>query len=211
MKRLLRGLAVLLWLVSFVVAYLWFCDPSQPKYEPFLQLLALFALGVTAAAGWLDRRPIVASVKRLAPIRRNVELSDAHRDFLRQLNQSKVDYLVIAGFAGLFYGRVVETHDLDIWVGHHPDNITRLQSVINKLAPPYSIAASADAASGMVSIACARGAPIDISSVPKLQGKDFYSFYRRRERIIINGTPVSVISRHDHRQQTAYKFDPVET
>lgn len=211
MKRLLRGLAVLLWLASIVVAYLWFRDPSQPKYEPLLQLLALFALGVTAVVGWRDRRPIVASVKRLAPIRRNVELSDAHRDFLHQLNQSKVDYLVVAGFAGLFYGHVVKTHDLDIWVGHHPGNIRRLKAVIDKLAHPYSVKAPVDAVSSIVSIACAGGAPIDISSVPKLQGENFYSFYRRRERIIINGIPVSVISRHDHRQHTAYKFDPVET
>ena len=211
MKRLLRVLAVLLWIASLVVACIWFHDPSLPKCEPLLQLLALFALGVTAAVGWIERRPIIALMRRLAPVRREVELAPAHREFLHQLNQSNVDYLVISGFAGLFYGRVVETHDLDIWVGDDSANTKRLLTLLREVEHPYSLKTPIDQGSDTISVACAGTSPVDISMRPKLQGEDFYSFYSRREKIIINGLSVSVISRRDHRQQTAYKFDASAT
>ena len=211
MKRLLRASAVLLWIASLVVASIWVHDPSRSRCEPLLQLLALFAVCVTAAVGWLERRPLAASVKRLAPARREVELAPAHREFLNQLNLNDVDYLVFAGFAGLFYGRIVETHDLDVWVGHASANVDRLRSLLRKLEHPYSVSGPADQGSNVVSIACTGAAPVDINTRPKLQGEDFYSFYARRDKIIINGLPVSVISRRDHRQQTAYKFDTTTT
>jgi len=210
MKRFLRGLAIFLWLASFAVACLWFQDPVRAKCEPLLQILALLAFGVTAVAGWLERRKIVPWVKRIRPPKRDVALVDGHRKFICELNDKKVEYLIIGGFAGLFYGRVVQTHDLDVWIGHHPYNHQRLASALRGLGYDPSIIKHPQLNSGFVPVARAGGTPIDLYTFPSMNGQDFYLFYSRREKVIINELPVSVISQRDNRQQTAYKFDPVK-
>lgn len=210
MKRLLRGLVILLWFASFMVACLWLCKPSCAKCEPLLYILALLTIGTTAIAGWLDRRKIVPWVKRLRPTKCDIELVNSHRTFIDKLNDKKVEYLIIGGFAELFYGRVVQTHDLDVWIGHHPNNHQRLASALRTLGHNPSIIKSPQPKSGFVPVVRTGGTPIDLYTFSNISGQDFYSFYSRRGKIIINDLPVSVISQRDNRQQTAYKFDPVK-
>ena len=52
------------------------------------------------------------------------------KEFLRLLNESEVQYLVIGGYAVSYHGYVRTTEDLDIWVAVHPENAQKLVSAL---------------------------------------------------------------------------------
>lgn len=53
------------------------------------------------------------------------------KEFLLLLNQNKVKYLVIGGYAVVFYGYVRFTGDVDIWIAADQDNAQNLIKAID--------------------------------------------------------------------------------
>lgn len=47
-------------------------------------------------------------------------------DFILALNQKKVEYLLVGGYAVIFHGYNRTTGDLDIWINPTPDNYNKL-------------------------------------------------------------------------------------
>ena len=48
------------------------------------------------------------------------------KEFLRLLNSSEVEYLVIGGYAVNYYGYPRATADMDVWVGIDPGNAQKM-------------------------------------------------------------------------------------
>ena len=61
-----------------------------------------------------------------------VELPKDFKDFLRLLNDEKVDYLLIGGYAVGYYGYPRATNDIDIWIAIHPENSQKVVNVLKK-------------------------------------------------------------------------------
>jgi predicted nucleotidyltransferase len=61
-----------------------------------------------------------------------VELPKDFKDFLRLLNDEKVDYLLIGGYAVGYYGYPRATNDIDIWIAIHPENAQKVVNVLKK-------------------------------------------------------------------------------
>ena len=62
-----------------------------------------------------------------------MDLNHVHADlkeFLRLLNENKVEYVIIGGYAVNFYGYHRMTDDLDVFVAIHPDNARRLMATL---------------------------------------------------------------------------------
>ena len=59
-------------------------------------------------------------------------ISEDFEDFLRLLNQNKVDYLVVGGYAMAFHGNPRYTGDLDIWINISDKNASKMLAVINE-------------------------------------------------------------------------------
>ncbi len=53
-------------------------------------------------------------------------LTDDFREFLRLLNASRVDYLLVGGYAVGLHGYPRATIDLDVWVRATPENAVRV-------------------------------------------------------------------------------------
>lgn len=53
-------------------------------------------------------------------------------DFIQLLNQHKVDYLVVGGYAMAFHGRPRYTGDLDIWINISQENASRMIAVLKE-------------------------------------------------------------------------------
>lgn len=53
-------------------------------------------------------------------------LSPDFRDFVKFLNDSGVNYLVVGGYAVALHGHPRYTKDLDIWIELDPDNAKRI-------------------------------------------------------------------------------------
>jgi predicted nucleotidyltransferase len=58
------------------------------------------------------------------------------RDFLLALNNSKVEYLIIGGYAVILHGYSRTTGDLDIWVNCTTANYNRLKSAFAEFKMP---------------------------------------------------------------------------
>lgn len=57
-------------------------------------------------------------------------LTDDFREFLSLLNASRVDYLLVGGYAVGLHGYPRATVDLDIWVAATPDNAGRVVAAV---------------------------------------------------------------------------------
>lgn len=61
-----------------------------------------------------------------------MKLPDDFRDFLKLLNDHRIRYLLIGGYAVGLHGYPRATGDLDIWVDSQPENSERLTAAVRK-------------------------------------------------------------------------------
>ena len=59
-----------------------------------------------------------------------MKLPEDFRDFIKLLNDQKVKYLIVGGYAVGFYSRPKFTQDLDIWIENSEENAQRVQLVL---------------------------------------------------------------------------------
>jgi hypothetical protein len=56
-------------------------------------------------------------------------LSADFRDFLKSLNDHRVEYLLVGGHAVAYHGYARPTQDLDVWIGVNAENAGRMVQV----------------------------------------------------------------------------------
>jgi len=59
-------------------------------------------------------------------------LNQDFKEFIQLLNEHKVRYLVIGGYAVALHGHPRYTKDLDIWVEMEPNNAKRLMDALTE-------------------------------------------------------------------------------
>ena len=57
-------------------------------------------------------------------------LTDDFKEFLRLLNASRVEYLLVGGYAVGLHGYPRSTADLDVWIAGTPENAARVMEAI---------------------------------------------------------------------------------
>ena len=62
--------------------------------------------------------------------------SPDYKELLQLLNEFKVDYLIVGGFAVMKYGEPRYTKDLDVWVDSSATNSRRLFEALKKFGAP---------------------------------------------------------------------------
>ena len=58
-------------------------------------------------------------------------LAEDFEDFVKLLNQHKVEYMVVGGYALAFHGKPRHTGDLDIWINISEDNAMQMLKVVD--------------------------------------------------------------------------------
>lgn len=61
-----------------------------------------------------------------------IPLPPDFREFLKLLNDQKVKYLLIGGYAVGYHGYVRATADMDIWIARNPSNAERVVKALHK-------------------------------------------------------------------------------
>jgi predicted nucleotidyltransferase len=61
---------------------------------------------------------------------------DDFRDFLQALNNNRVRYLLVGGYAVIFYGYARTTGDMDLWVDCTAENYALLENAFNEFQMP---------------------------------------------------------------------------
>ncbi|HEY9260207.1 MAG TPA: hypothetical protein VIP81_19725, partial [Chitinophaga sp.] len=59
-------------------------------------------------------------------------LAQDFEDFVKLLNQHKVEYMVVGGYALAFHGKPRNTGDLDIWINISEKNAVKMLKVLKE-------------------------------------------------------------------------------
>ena len=62
----------------------------------------------------------------------NVNLPPDFKEFLKLLNATQVEYLLIGGYAVAYHGYPRATGDMDIWIATHPENTRKVVEVLKE-------------------------------------------------------------------------------
>ena len=101
------------------------------------------------------------------------------REFIQLLNENKVKYLVIGGYAVAFHGYPRYTKDLDFWIWANPDNADRLLKTIKDFGLG-SMNLSKEDLLDLDNVIQIGYEPNRIDVIIDLEGLDFESCYDRR-------------------------------
>jgi hypothetical protein len=106
------------------------------------------------------------------------QLPEDFRDLLCLLNEHKVDYLIVGGWALGVHGYVRATGDMDIWIGQSDENIRNLLAALNAFGVPEGIDSEFFKESGN---AFRMGnPPLRIEIITEASGIDFSASYPNR-------------------------------
>lgn len=122
-------------------------------------------------------------------------LSDL-KEFLRLLNEFHVEYLLVGGYAVSYHGYPRTTADMDIWIAIGPENAQRMVAVLTSFGfGGAGLSAELFMQAGQVT---RMGyPPVRIEVLTSVSGLEFAEAYAQRVEDIIDGVPVTLISR-DH-------------
>jgi predicted nucleotidyltransferase len=126
-----------------------------------------------------------------------VNLYPDFKEFLELLNSHGVKYLILGGYAVIYYGYRRMTDDLDIWIAVDEANAQKISQSLQKFGgfPPSKIKPSMFLAKETVFIIGREPIRIDILTSPS--GLDFQECYQRRREVVWDGTTVPLISLED--------------
>lgn len=125
-----------------------------------------------------------------------MELDKDFKEFIELLNEYKVDYLIIGGYAVNFHGYPRYTKDIDFWLLMTESNIEKLINAIKDFGfeelnlkiedftPPENI----------IQLGYE---PYRIDLLTDAEGADFQECYERRDEAVLNGTTVKFLSLQD--------------
>lgn len=123
-------------------------------------------------------------------------LSDDLKEFLRYLNEEKVEYLLIGGWAVGYHGYPRLTQDMDVWVEMSVENTRRILKSLERFGFPPGVAEE--------SLFLQPGnivrfgfPPNRIEILNQISGVDFADCIRRKELADFDGLTVPVIAVED--------------
>ena len=126
-------------------------------------------------------------------------LPEDFREFLKLLDDTDVQYLLIGGYAVGYHGYPRATADMDIWVPVSEDNAAKLVDVFHrygmqdpKIAPSLFLQRGKIIRMGLP--------PMRIEVLTEIDGVTFDECYMARETAVIDGQSVKLISLHHLRR-----------
>jgi hypothetical protein len=122
----------------------------------------------------------------------DIELPYDFKEFLKLLNEKKVRYLLIGGYAVGYHGYPRATNDMDIWIALHPENAERVVTALREfgfnlpeLVPDLFLKENAIIRMGVP--------PMRLEISTGISGVDFDECYGDRIVDIMDGVQVAII------------------
>jgi predicted nucleotidyltransferase len=112
------------------------------------------------------------------------------------LNEEKIDYLLIGGYAVGYYGYPRTTADMDIWIAPTSENAAKIVSVMKQfgmqspeIKPELFLSSGNIVRMGVP--------PMRIEILNEIDGVKFDECYKNHELTEMQGVTVKIISLHD--------------
>ncbi|WP_422360556.1 nucleotidyltransferase [Reichenbachiella sp.] len=117
------------------------------------------------------------------------------REFIIELNNHHVEYMLIGGFAMGAYGHMRGTNDLDIYINATEENADRIiKASIDYGIPPNDLQKEMFLVPKMIGIG---KPPLRIEILKKLDVVDFEYAYQRIKKIELDGIKINIIGLED--------------
>jgi len=123
-----------------------------------------------------------------------IQLPPDFKEFLKLLNSSEVQYLVIGGYAVNYYGFPRATADLDIWIAITQENARRLEQVLHLFGFREAAAALFLEERQMIRMGVP---PVRLELLTSISGVEFAACYARRVAAELDGVSVPFIHLDD--------------
>lgn len=139
-----------------------------------------------------------------------IQLSPDFKEFLKLLNSSSVEYLVIGGYAVNYYGFPRATADLDIWIAISPANAQRVAEALQLFGFPQ---ANADVFLRERQIVRMGVPPLRLEILTTISGVEFADCYARRSKVELDEVTLDLINLDDlkrNKQATGRLKDRVD-
>ena len=121
-----------------------------------------------------------------------IHLPPDFKEFLKLLNDHKVQYLLIGGYAVGYHGYPRATADMDIWVAIHPDNAGKIVTVLCEFG--FDVPElTADLFLQEKQIVRMGVPPIKLEIVTSISGVEFDECYQERITDVLDGVKVDLI------------------
>jgi hypothetical protein len=122
-------------------------------------------------------------------------LNNDFRDFITCLNECQVKYLLVGGYAAIFYGRTRNTGDIDIWVKRDEDNYRKLILAFSKFKMPlFDMTAENFLRHENWDVFRYGRPPVAIDIMIKMSEFDFDFCYKNAEIVDDGGLEIKIIS-----------------
>lgn len=124
--------------------------------------------------------------------------SQNFKELLLVLNDCRVEYLIVGGYAVMRYSEPRFTKDLDIWVGHSPDNSKRVSTALARCGAPLRQDGVTEATFSEDQTVYQIGVPpVRVDILTSISGCLFPEVWGRRVSGVMYGVPVHFISLAD--------------
>ena len=122
------------------------------------------------------------------------QLPEDFKDFIKFLNEYKVRYLLVGGWAVGIYGNPRATKDIDFLIATDDENIQNLLKVLKKFGTPIVEKSVFQEQGNVFRMGCS---PIQIDIINEASGINFEDCYKKRNIIKTDEIDISVISKED--------------
>lgn len=118
------------------------------------------------------------------------------KEFLKLLNSSEVEYLVVGGYAVGHYGYPRNTGDMDVWIAIHPRNAERMVEALRAFgfAPPNLAPSIFLQEERIIRMGVP---PFRIEVFTTISGVNFEESYMRHESTVVDDVEVKFIGLDD--------------
>ena len=115
-------------------------------------------------------------------------------DFLECLNNEKVEYMVVGGYAVILHGYNRTTGDLDIWVKNSKENYDKLVKSLYRFGIPGDLVPFEQFINNQYTDVFTFGrAPLAIDIMTQVKGLEFDQAYKNVKKINIDKKTVNII------------------
>ena len=127
----------------------------------------------------------------------SVTLNKDFQDILLNLNSSKVDYLIVGGYAVIHYGHSRTTGDIDIWVRKSEANYTKIKAAFFRFGMSVFDMTFENFISDEMDVFSFGRSPVSIDILTEVKGLEFEEAFLNAKDGIWDSIPVKIIDYKD--------------